>query len=161
MCVFYWSWHSWHSTFSNYSNSGRLLLSREGCAHTHMFSSLRVLYQDVTAEVEFLRFTLGGISFPGSSFPSLSPRVRVWKALQQQEQVKAFTSGISGSLSTHSVLQSEVGCAKIAHWLRRAGQRSWCEYLLVAMESAEPPILLMQVVVPFAAVPLCISSMTQ
>ena len=45
--------------------------------HTHTLSSLTVFYQDVTVEVEFLRFTLGGISFPGSSFLSLAPCVRV------------------------------------------------------------------------------------
>lgn len=84
-----------------------------------------------------------GISLPGSSyFLSCLFCLWVWKALQQQEQVKAFTSGISGLLSTHSVFQPEVCAAKVAHWFCLVGHwHSWC--LLYVNDSAQPKSLML------------------
>lgn len=92
-----------------------------------------VTFVSIVTAFKLLLCTWWDISLPGSCFFSLPLPLRVWIALQQREQVKTFTSGIVGPLSTHSVFQSEGCCAKIACGLCFAKLLR----VLLALDSAE------------------------
>lgn len=138
-----------------------IVIQEGGSARTHC-SPLEVLCPEVPAEAEFVRAPLLRISFVGSSSSLfLSGCVNSPATTRTGESIHQWNFWPTFNIFCFPVWSLLCQDGWLAGWLWLAGQPNWCEYLLVALDSAEPLILLMQAVVPYLTCTASLLSMTQ